>query len=168
MERRTPGLNLGTEKGSGRKEKPRLRSWVCWRGALAGGAQGTESPRWPRVLALSGRFPWRKRSKVSRAALQGRRAQLRHADGLRGCPPAPRRPTPAGRTFRGSTSRPQTFSSPTAARGCSSKTLLSPRHWDLVSSLEPLVNLRSGTTVPKIFKSLHLERFVLHSALQGK
>lgn len=71
--------------------------------------------------------------------------------------PRPGRPTPAGRTFRGSTSRPQTFSSPTAARGCSSKTLLSPRHWDLVSSLESLVNLRSGSRhhrAPRSPKSL--------------
>lgn len=101
MERRTTGLNLETVKGGGRKEKPQLRSWACWRGALAGGAQGTESPRWPRVLALSGRFPWRKRSKVSRAALQGRRAQLRHADGLRGCLPAPGAPNSCREDIQG-------------------------------------------------------------------
>lgn len=56
-----------------------------------------------------------------------------------------------------------------------SKTLLSPRHWDLVLSLEPLVNLRSGswlpsgTTVPERFsKSPSLERFVLQERTPGK
>lgn len=92
-----------------------------------------------------------------------------HADGAR-------RPTPAGRKFRGSPSLPQASSpSPTAAPGFSSKTLLSPRHWDLVSSLEPLVNLRSGswqpsgTTVPESFsKSLSLEWFVFQECTPRK
>lgn len=66
------------------------------------------------------------------------------------------------------------LSLPTAALGCSSKTLLSPRHWDLVSSLEPLVNLRSGgwppssTTVPKALGSPYVERFVLQECTPGK
>lgn len=44
VERKTPGLNRGIKKG-GRKGKPRLWSWACWKGAFACGAQGTESPR---------------------------------------------------------------------------------------------------------------------------
>lgn len=72
--------------------------------------------------------------------------------------PRPGRPALARRRFRVSPSLPQDSSpAPTAALGSSSKTLLSLRHWDLVSSLEPLVNLRSGswppsgTTVPQSF-----------------
>lgn len=170
VERKTPGLNRGIKKG-GRKGKSWLRSWACWRGVFACGAQGTESPPWPRPR-VSGRFLRRKRSKVSRAALQGRRAPLLHADGLRGCPSAPRGPNTAGRC---SLSPPRASSpSPTAARGCSSKPLLSLRHWDLVSSLESLVNLRSGswppsgTADPQSFsKSLSLERFVLQECTPG-
>ena len=103
-----------------------------------------------RVLALPGRYLPRKPSKVSRAALK---------DGARGScmlmacgaarPPARAPGAPLQQGGDSGAFRPAT------ALGSSSRTLLSPRHWGLVSSLEPLVNLRSGsgppsgTTVPQ-------------------
>lgn len=86
VERKTPGLNRGIKKG-GRKGKALLRSWKCWKGAFACGAQGTESPRWPRPRARE--ISPEKAEQGQRATLQGQRARLLHADGLRGCPPAP-------------------------------------------------------------------------------
>lgn len=107
------------------------------------------SHRGGRVLAL-GRFLWRERSKVSgqpfKDAVRG--SCMLMACGAAACAPSTQL-LPGENSEALYPGRPQASSlSPAASRGCSSKTLLSPRHWDLVSSLEPLVNPRSGSQPP--------------------
>lgn len=164
-ERATPGLNSGIKGGAGKGG--------CGGGAALAreylhAARRALSHRGGRVPALFRRFSGERGARSAGQPFKDGAVRLLPADG-------PRRPTPAGRKFRGSRSLPQASPSPAAAPGRFSETLLSPRHWDLVSSLEPLVNLRSGsrpplgTTVPESFtKSLSLERSVLQECTPRK
>ena len=152
------------ERGRGGAENAGFESRNFRRRQEGKPRRGTESPPLPRPHA-PGAISTEKAEQGQPGSPQGRSARLLHADGLRGCPPAR---APGAPLQQGGDSG---AFCPATALGSSSKTLLSPRHWDLVSSLEPLVNLRSGsgppsgTTVPQSF-SKSLFRKVCTSRVQ--
>lgn len=129
------------ERGRGGAENAGFESRNFRRRLEGKPRRGTESPPRPRPRA-PGEIPPEKAEQGQPGSPQGRSARLLHADGLRSRPPARVPGAPLQQGGDSGAFRPAT------ALGSSSKTLLSPRHWDLVSSLEPLVNLRSGSGPP--------------------
>lgn len=167
------------ERGDRRRPQGQPRR----RRAFACGAQDTESQRRPRPCALLENPRW-KRSKVSQATLQGRRARPLHANGLRGCPwglgaqlllsgkLALCSPTLPPSFPNPSSSTPASTVTPSAARSLSSITLLSPRHWDFVSSLELFTDRRSAAGrlrvlwLPKALRNHWVQQRALCASLE--